>query len=178
MPYPLLTILKDMLAGLLFVICLRFCVGHLSRVDGASMLPTLQNKDWLLILRLPYLFREPRRQEVVICHYPGRRMKRCKWLPQHFVKRVIGLPGETIEHAEGVVHINNRPLYEPYLDPERCRYKRTRPVKELAAHEFYVMGDHRDRSNDSRNVGPIRRRAIRGRAVCIVWPPKRWQIIR
>ena len=171
-------LLKDVLFVLATVLFLRFFVGHLSRVDGNSMLPTLQNKDWVLVWRFPYLFRAPKRQEVVICHYPGRRMKRCKWLPQHFVKRVIGLPGETVEHTEGEVHINSRPLYDPYLDPERRRYKRTRPVKELSPNEFYVMGDNRDRSNDSRSVGPIRRRAIRGQAVCIIWPPKRWQKIR
>ncbi len=174
----LLSILRDVLLCLVFTLCLRLFVGHLSCIEGASMLPTLQDKDWVLVWRLPYLFRLPRRQEVVICHYPRRRMRKCKWLPQHFVKRVIALPRETIEHVEGAVHIGGRPLYEPYLDPERCRYKRNRPPKELAPGEFYVMGDNRDRSNDSRSVGPIRRRAIRGRVVCIVWPPKRWQKVQ
>lgn len=174
----LLNILRDALFCVVIALCIRFFVGHLSRIEGSSMLPTLQNRDWVLVWRLPYLFRLPRRQEVVICHYPRRRMKKCKWLPQHFVKRVIALPGETIEHVEGAVHIGGRPLYEPYLDPERCRYKRNRPAKELAPGEFYVMGDNRDRSNDSRSVGPIRRRAIRGRVVCILWPPKRWQKVR
>ena len=157
---------------------LRLFVGHLSRVEGASMLPTLHNKDWVLVWRLPYLFRAPRRHEVVICHYPGRRMKQCKYLHQHFIKRVVGLPGELLEVRQGTVHIDGHPLDEPYLDPEKCRYKRSRPLRRLGRQDFYVLGDNRDRSNDSRSVGPIRRKAICGRAVCIIWPPKRWQKLR
>jgi len=170
----LLSLLRDAALCLTAALCLRLFVGHLSRVEGASMHPTLHNHDWVLVWRLPYLFRSPRRQEVVICHYPNRRMRKCKWLPQHFIKRVIALPGETVEQVEGVVHIGGRPLYEPYLDPESCRWKRTRPPRTLGPGEFFVMGDNRDRSNDSRSVGPLRRRALRGRAVCVIWPPKRW----
>ena len=88
----LLNILKDVLLGFGIALCIRLFVGHLSRIEGGSMLPTLQNKDWVLVWRLPYLFRQPRRQEVVICHYPNRRMNKCPLLHQHFVKRVVGLP--------------------------------------------------------------------------------------
>ena len=173
-----LSILMDVLLGLLLAFCVRFFVGHLSRVEGSSMLPTLQSKDWVLVLRLPYLFRAPKRQEVVICHYPGRRMKQCKWLHQHFIKRVIGLPGDLLEVDQGTILIDRQSLDEPYLDPDKSRYKRSRPLRRLGRQDFYVMGDHRDRSNDSRSVGPLRRKAIRGRALLIVWPPKRWQKIR
>lgn len=152
---------------------IRLFVVNIVRIRGSSMLSTLHDRDWVLVWRLPYQFRRPRRGEVVICHYPGRRMRRCKWLPQAFVKRVIGLPGDALEIIEGTVHIHGEPLSEPYLDPARCRLKPSRPVRVLAEDEYYVMGDHRDRSNDSRNVGPIRRRALRGRVVCILWPLKR-----
>ena len=162
---------------LLAALALRLFVVNIARIQGSSMLSTLWDKDWALVWRLPYLFRTPRRQEVVICHYPGRKMKRLPFLPQAFVKRVIGLPGDTIEFIEGVVHINGQPLDEPYLDPARCRIQRSRPPRTLGPDEYFVMGDHRDRSNDSRSVGPLRRRAIRGRVICLLWPLKRVQKI-
>ena len=105
-------------------------------------------------------------------------MTRCKWLPQAFVKRVIGLPGDTIEFIDGIVHINGEALDEPYLDPARCRIQRTRPPLVLGPDEYFVMGDNRDRSNDSRSVGPLRRSAIRGRVVCLLWPFKRIRKVR
>ena len=171
------TIFTDALIAAVSVFLLRCFVGHLSRVEGNSMQSSLHNKDWVLVWRLPYLFHAPRRHEVVICHYPGRRMKHCKWLHQHFIKRVVGLPGDWLEIANGTVLVDGQPLAEPYLDPEKCRYPRSRPLRRLDRQDFYVMGDNRDLSNDSRSIGPIRRKAIRGRAVCIIWPPKRWQKI-
>ena len=173
-----LNILRDLLLALIAALCIRRFVGHLSRVEGGSMLPTLHNKDWVLVWRLPYLFRLPRRHEVVICHYPKRRMKKCPLLPQHFIKRVVGLSGDLFEITEGTVYIDGQPLEEPYLSPTQCQSRRSRPPCNLGRQDFYVMGDNRDRSNDSRSIGPIRRKAIRGRAVCIIWPPKRWQKLR
>lgn len=173
-----MTWLLEVLLFVAAVLALRLWVVNFARIRGQSMLPTLHDKEIALVWRLPYRFRPPRRQEVVICHYPGRRMKRCKYLPQSFVKRVIGVPGDTLEVIEGVVHINGRPLDEPYLDPERCRFMRTRMPRVLGEDEYFVMGDHRDRSNDSRSVGPIRRRDIRGRAVCILWPLRKVRRLR
>lgn len=152
---------------------IRLRVANVARISGQSMTPTLRHRDWALVWRLPYLFRAPRRQEVVICHYPGRRLRYCRWLPQAFVKRVIGLPGDVIEIAEGVVHINGEALPEKYLSPDRCRLPRSMPPRTLGPDEYFVMGDHRDRSNDSRSIGPLSRRAIRGRVVCVFWPASR-----
>lgn len=157
--------LPGMLAAVLF---LRLFVVSLARIKGRSMLPTLHDQDFALVWRLSYLFHAPRRGDVVICHYPGRKMKRLPFLPQAFVKRVIGLPGDTVEWLDGELLLNGAPLKEPYLDPARCRFKRTRPPLTLGQDEYYVLGDNRDSSNDSRSVGPLRRRAIRGRVVCLV----------
>ncbi len=162
--------LFELLGCFALALFVRLYVVNFARIRGSSMLNTLHDRDRVLVWRLPYRFRRPRRGDVVICHYPGRRMRRCKWLPQDFVKRVIGLPGETIEIIAGVVHIDGKPLEESYLDSARCRLPCSRPARVLSEDEYYVMGDHRDRSNDSRNVGPLRRRAIRGRVVCILWP--------
>ena len=159
----------ELLAAFAAALFLRLFVVSLARIKGRSMLPTLHDRDVALVWRLGYLLRMPRRGDVVICHYPGRKMKRIPFLPQSFVKRVIGLPGDTVEGLEGERLLNGQPLHEPYLDPARCRFKRTRPPRTLGPDEYYVLGDNRDSSNDSRSVGPIRRRAIRGRVVCLVY---------
>jgi len=159
----------ELLAAFAAALFLRLFVVSLARIKGRSMLPTLHDRDFALVWRLGYLFHKPRRGDVVICHYPGRKMKRIPFLPQSFVKRVIGLPGDTVEWLEGELLLNGQPLHEPYLDPARCRFKRTRPPRTLGPDEYYVLGDNRDSSNDSRSVGPIRRRAIRGRVVCLLY---------
>lgn len=168
----------ETLLTLAAVLMLRLFVVNVARIQGGSMLPTLHNRDFALVWRLPYLFREPRRGDVVICHYPGRMMKLLPFLPQAFVKRVIGLPGDTLEWIEGELLLNGTPLAEPYLDPARCRFPRTRPPVTLGPDEYFVLGDNRDSSNDSRRVGPLSRRAIRGRVVSILFPLKRLRRIR
>ena len=165
--------LTELAVGLALALVLRLYVVNLARIKGRSMLPTLHDRDFALVWRLPYLLRAPRRGEVVICHYPGRKMKRLPFLPQAFVKRVIALPGDTVEWQEGVLLLNGEPLKEPYLDPARCRSLRTRPPRTLGPDEYYVLGDNRDASNDSRSVGPLRRRDIRGRVVAVLFRPLR-----
>lgn len=163
-----------MLTGVLAAaLLLRTCVLSLTRIKGRSMLPTLADRSWTLVWRLSLLLRAPRRHEVVICRYPNRYWKGVKFLPMAFVKRVIGLPGETVEIVEGVVHINDEPLDEPYLDPKHTRFTRSRPPRTLGPDEYFVMGDNRDASNDSRSVGPLKRRAILGHVLCTFWPLSR-----
>ncbi len=170
------------LGTLALALLLRLFVVSLARIKGSSMLPTLQNRDWTLVWRLPFLLMKPRRFDVVICHYPGRKMKHLPLLPQAFVKRVIGLPGDTLEVIEGVLHINGQPVEEPFLDPARARFYHARGLRggtvTLGPNEYFVMGDNRDSSNDSRRVGPLRRRAIVGRVVCVVFPLKRIRRVR
>ena len=170
--------LTEIALGLCVAVPLRLWIVNVARIQGRSMLPTLRDREFTLVWRLPYCFRKPRRQEIVICHYPGRRMKWCRWIPQAFVKRVIALPGDTLEFREGQVHINGQPLEEPYLDPARCRFRRERPARVLGPDEYFVLGDNRDSSNDSRSVGPLRRRDIRGRVVCILLPLRRASKVR
>ena len=160
----------ELLATFAAALFLRLFVVSLARIKGRSMLPTLHDRDVALVWRLGYLLHEPRRGDVVICHYPGRKMKRIPFLPQSFVKRVIGLPGDTVEWLEGELLLNGQPLREPYLDPARCRFKRTRPPLTLGPEEYYVLGDNRDSSNDSRSVGPIRRSMIIGHVRTVLFP--------
>ncbi len=168
--------LAEGLSALILALFLRIFVVSLARIRGRSMLPTLQDGDFVLVWRLPYRFRHPRRQEVVICHYPGRMHPRLRFLPQCIVKRVIALPGDTLETDAGRVHVNYEMMEENYLDPRRCRFQGDRPLQ--ASDGFFVMGDNRDSSNDSRRVGPLSRQAVLGRVVCVIWPPKRWGRVR
>ena len=146
------------------------------RVKGASMRSTLENGELMLVTKLDYRLAEPKRQDVVICHYPGRYLDRWKLIPQYFVKRLIGLPGETVSMEEGVVYINGQPLDEPYLDPAHTRRKADMEPVPLGENEYFVLGDNRDNSNDSRRVGPLARDMLVGhvRAVCYPFRARRW----
>ena len=139
-------------------------------VKGRSMMPTLQNGEMLFVSTLAYRTGDPQRFDVVICHYPGRMMKHFKRIPLNFVKRVIGLPGETVEIIEGVVHINGEPLEEPFLHPRYHKFRTNREAITLGPDEYYVMGDNRDNSNDSRRIGPLPRRMIVGKVLRILLP--------
>ena len=130
-------------------------------VKGNSMLNTLRNRDVLFALR-----RERcdgiRRFDVVLCRYPNRR--------DMFVKRVVGLPGERVAIAGGVLQIDGVPVKEPdSLRPSR----RDMLERRLGAGEYFVMGDNRPGSHDSRSVGPIPEDWILAVAKCVVFPPRR-----
>ena len=158
------------LALLVFLVGIRFFVCEPVRVKGGSMLPTLKNKEWLWVSKLDYRLHAPRRGDVVICYFPGRYMDPWKFFRQYFVKRIVGLPGETIAIEEGVVLINGEPLNEPYLDPSRIRYRRTMEARTLGDDEYFVMGDNRDSSNDSRRIGPITGDMLVGKVQHVIYP--------
>ena len=114
------------------------------RVDGESMCDTLQNGEIMLVTKPEYLTGDPQRGDVVICKYPGR--------TENFVKRVIGIPGDTVEVIRNTVYINGEAIDEPYLTPERNDNGFSMAPFELADDEYFVMGDNRDTSHDSRNM--------------------------
>lgn len=113
------------------------------RVDGESMCDTLQNNEIMFVTKPEYLFGEPQRGNVVICKYPGR--------TENFVKRLMAVPGDTIEVRENVVYVNGEPLDETYLTPSRNKNGFTMAAMTLGDDQYFVMGDNRDNSHDSRN---------------------------
>lgn len=144
-------------------------VGTFSVVDGDSMQPTLHDKEYLWVDKLSYHFSEPERFDIVIfpITYRGRE--------SHFVKRIIGLPGETVYIDEsGVIYINGEVLDEDYGKEAIAEYNRYRAKEPLTLgeDEYFVVGDNRNHSSDSRveSVGNIERSRIIGKAVVRLWP--------
>ena len=159
--------LWELILAAVLATALRMMVFTLARVEGVSMQDTLRTGDCLLATRLDALLRAPRRGSVVLCRYPGTR--KC------FVKRLIGLPGDTLELRGGAMYINGAQVREPYV--RHAALRGFGPVT-LGDGEYFVMGDNRARSRDSRAVGPLSRRQITAVVRLRVWPPRRAGRIR
>lgn len=135
-------------------------------VEGVSMEPNFHTGELVVVDRATYQFGTPSRGDVVVLRFPGD--------PDHrkYVKRLLALPGETIAIREGGVYVNDERLSEPYLDTDELTYE-TLPNKAswtLGDDEYFLIGDNRDNSSDSRTWGPASRRFLIGRAVLIAWP--------
>ena len=134
------------------------------RVEGTSMLPRLEDHDRLFINKFVYRISSIHRSDVVVFHYPRDPEK-------SYIKRVIALPGDRIFIDRGRVFVNGKLQREPYV-PEQ--YRDTRSMTELIVPDdaYFMMGDHRSISSDSREFGPVDRELIYGKAVFVYWPTK------
>ncbi len=156
------------LAGLLIVFFRTFIFQNFV-VEGSSMHPTLMQGDRLIVSSLSYLLGEPSRGDVIVFQYP--------YGPERdFVKRIIGLPGETVAIQNGQIFIDGRPLPpEAYV---QNRSSETAPPVTLGDDEYFVMGDNRTGSSDSRSWGPLQRHFIIGKAWLIYMPLDRFQFLQ
>jgi signal peptidase I len=132
------------------------------KVEGTSMAPLLSDQERIFINKFVYRFEPIHRGDVVVFWYPLDRTK-------SFIKRVIGLPGETVEIRLGTVYVNGRPIAEPYVPAQYEDLSDFGP-EPVPMDDYFVMGDHRISSNDSRVFGPVASRYIYGRAVFAYWP--------
>lgn len=136
------------------------------RVDGTSMKNTLQDGEFMIVTKPEYLLGNPQRFDVVICRYPNR--------TENFVKRVVGLPGDTVAIEGGELYINGELQVEDYIDyPPRYSGEWV-----LAEDEYFVLGDNRASSNDSHLVGPISSDMIVGHVQLVVWPLSGFRLVR
>lgn len=168
-------IIRVLIISLAVVLPIRYFIVQPFIVRGASMEPNFYDKEYLIIDEASYYFREPARGDTIVFRYPRNPS-------QYFIKRIIALPGETIEIRDGAVTIS-RPenlegfvLDESYLDQETPS---THPAMEMALqeNEFFVLGDNRDFSSDSRIWGPLKREFIIGRALFRAWPLYRFGVL-
>ncbi len=151
---------------ILFMAIRQVAVNY--RIEGSSMYPTLHNRQLIFVERVSYHLHPPERGDIIVFDYPLNPKVR-------FVKRVIGLPGETISVHDGKVYIDGKPLDEPYVrEPIRGTLSPTK----VSPRQVFVMGDNRNHSNDSRSWGPLDDSYIMGRAFLSYWPPARIGIIQ
>jgi signal peptidase I len=132
------------------------------KVEGTSMAPLLSDQERIFINKFVYRFEDIHRGDVVVFWYPLDHTK-------SFIKRVVGLPGETVEIRHGVLYVNGKTVPEPYVPPQYEDLSDFGPVR-VPKESFFVLGDHRISSNDSRVFGPVSSRYIYGRAVFAYWP--------
>lgn len=150
------------LAAVALAFIIRTFIAEPVRVDGESMLNTLQNNEYMIATKFDYLAGDPARFDVVICHYPDRGNK-------NFVKRVVGLPGETVELRAGELYIDGEHIAQDFdLTPSLRDFG---PVTVEEDH-YFVMGDNRNNSHDSRasDVGALPRDMIKGHVRFVAFP--------
>ena len=172
--------LKELLSMLIYIgvvlgvtfLIITF-VGQRTHVSGESMENTLDNGDQLIVDKITYRFRDPERFDIIVFpfHYKEN---------TYYIKRIIGLPGETVQIADGTIYINGQVLEESYgrevmQDPGIA----AEPIT-LGEDEYFVLGDNRDQSSDSRDpsVGLIHRDEIIGRAWLRIWPLDSFGILK
>jgi signal peptidase I len=168
---------------------LIFFVVHFAvqtfKVNGPSMEPGLQDGQYLIVNSVAYLFGQPSRGDVIVFHHhhipadahdlesgctldPG---TNGKFMSCDYVKRVIAVPGDTVQITPSQVIVDGVPLNEPYVNlPPGAAYAPVLPPEKIGYNQFFVLGDNRMNSSDSRYWGPVPRQDIVGRVVMIFWP--------
>ncbi len=157
---------KDWVVSIAIAVVLAFIIRYfiveLYLVDGPSMRPTLQSAERLVVNKFIYRFRAPERGEILVFRYP-------RDPSRDFIKRVIAVPGDTIEIKDGRVFVNQQLMNEPYiLSKTRGDY----PLATVPEGHIFVMGDNRNNSEDSRfaDVGFVPFELVKGKAVLVFWP--------
>lgn len=140
------------------------------RVEGTSMLPMLEDQDRLFINKFAYRFEDIHRDDVVVFLYPQDHSK-------SYIKRVIALPGDDLRIDHGTVWVNGFALTENYV-PIKYQDDRSQPEMIIPPGEYFVMGDHRSISSDSRDFGPVSRPLIYGKAAFVYWPMDQAGVVR
>lgn len=140
------------------------------KVEGTSMQPRLLDQERIFVNRFIYRFRDVQRGDIVIFWYPRDRSK-------SFIKRVLGIPGDVVEIRQGVVYVNGVRAVEPYLVPEFRDFRSFGKTTVPPGH-YFVLGDHRNSSNDSRSWGFVEQHLIYGKAIFSYWPVSRVGIVQ
>jgi signal peptidase I len=140
------------------------------KVEGTSMLPALSDQERIFINKFVYRLEPISRGDVIVFHYPLDPSK-------SYIKRVIAVGGDTVRIDNGAVYVNGRRVDETYV-PNRFRDSRSYPETTIPAGSYFVVGDHRSLSNDSRDFGPVADRYVSGKAVFAYWPFDKAGVLR
>jgi len=154
--------LRDLILSLLLAFIVIFFLYQPVQVEGTSMMPRLSHRERIFINKFVYHFEPIQRGDIVVFWYPLDPSK-------SYIKRVLGLPGEWVSVKEGRVYVNGKLLMEPYLPPDSLD-RQSYPAVHVEPHHYYVLGDRRESSNDSRAWGTVDRKYIYGKAVFVYWP--------
>ena len=161
--------LVDVLETLVLSLVLFVGINAISariRVDGESMVPTLQSGEYVIVSRLSYRFGTPQRGDIIVFHFP-------RDPKEEYIKRVIGLPGDEVQVMSGQVYVNGQSLDESYLNVT-MNYTGTWRVP---AGQLFVLGDNRNNSSDSHDWGTVPMNYVVGKAILVYWPPLDWGLV-
>ena len=153
-------LLESIIPAIVIAVLLNMFVVQPTKVRGESMEPTLHTNEYLLVEKISYRLHGPRRGDVVVFRYPRDE-------DENFIKRVIAVPGETVEIVSGRVYIDGQPIVEPYL---LQLPRESMPPTRIPDGKLFVLGDNRSNSNDSRSFGPVTLDQILGRVWLRYWP--------
>jgi signal peptidase I len=159
----LITVLIAVIAFFTLHASIQSCV-----VVGPSMEPTVEEKQRLLINKLVYFLHGPQRGDIIVFQPPNKQQP-------DYIKRLIGLPGDTIEIKSGYVYINGKKLEEPYT---KSLPNYNLSAMRLPDDHYFVLGDNRNNSNDSHNGWTIQKEDIVGKAWLSIWPPDNWGVLQ
>ena len=154
--------LKELIISLAISVFIIVFLYQPVKVEGTSMMPELADQERIFINKFAYRFAAVERGDVVVFRYPGDASK-------NYIKRVVGVPGDMIEIRSGAVYVNGSPLEEPYV-PLQFRDERSMSEVRVPGESYFVLGDHRNLSSDSRDFGVVERSAVFGKAVFAYWP--------
>ncbi len=146
-------------AGIIAFIIITF-IGQVTVVRGASMEPTLHDRERLIANKISYRFESPERNEIIIFKPPI-------GIKRNYIKRIIGISGDKIEIVDGKIYVNDQALEEPYV---KYRSYEDMPPTIIPADFFFVLGDNRPNSSDSRYWGFVPRKNVVGKAWVVFWP--------
>lgn len=160
-------VIETIVLTLLIFLVIRFLIQSY-HIEGPSMQPGLHTNEYVLVNKVSYLFQAPKRGDVIVFHYPLN-------TTQDYIKRIIGLPGDTVRTDQTHVWVNGVELNEPYIsmpfNPDATKTWKVPPG------DYFVLGDNRPVSDDSRYWGFVPKDLIVGNAMLVYWPFSNWQII-
>ncbi len=170
---------KALLIAVILAAVIRYFLFAPIVVDGLSMMPTLKDQDRMIVSKISYKIGEPRRFDIIVFHAPEQK---------DYIKRVIGLPGDTIEYKNDTLYVNGKAYKEPYLDEYKKQVQDgplTDPFtleekigrKTVPEGELFVMGDNRRFSKDSRHIGTVPMEKVIGKTSIVYWPLKDAHIV-